>query len=159
MKISGWKEFAELVALIAVVGGLVAVVIELRQTQSALSAQAYQTRALDVIYTIHESSANPEQAVLRSQYLDGDLTVDAASPEELVQLRNYFYMRRTDLDNEHYQYQNGFLDPDFYETTTKREIKAYAPHWRAFGIPEPRQQFSEEVDRILADPSVKSALE
>jgi hypothetical protein len=68
-------------------------------------------------------------------------------------------MRRTDLDNEHYQYQNGFLDLDFYETTTKREIKAYAPHWRAFGVPEPRQQFSEEVERILADPAVKSSLQ
>jgi len=77
-----------------------------------------------------------------SDYLSGELTVDAASPEELSQLRSHFYLRRTDLDNEHYQYQNGFLDPDFYETTTKREIKAYAPYWRAFGIPEPRQEFS-----------------
>ena len=159
MKISGLKEFAELIALVAVVGGLIAVVIELRQTQSALGAQAYQSRALDVINTMHELSANPERAIVVSDYLDGDLTVDSASPEELVQLRNYFYIRRTDLDNEHYQYQNGFLDPDFYETTTRREIKAYAPHWRAFGIPEPRQQFSEEVERILADPAVKSVLE
>ena len=159
MKISGWKDLAELVALVAVIGGLVAVVIELRQTQSALSSQAYQTRALDVINTMHEVSANPELAVLVNDYLDGDLTVDAASTEELVQLRNHFYLRRTDLDNEHYQYQNGFLDPDFYATTTRREIKAYAPHWRAFGIPEPRQQFSEEVERILADPTVKSVLE
>jgi len=80
--------------------------------------------------------------MLVSDYLSGELTVDAASPEELSQLRSHFYLRRTDLDNEHYQYQNGFLDPDFYETTTKREIKAYAPYWRAFGIPEPRQEFS-----------------
>ncbi len=97
--------------------------------------------------------------MLFGDYLDGDLTADTASPEELAQLRSHFYTRRTDLDNEHYQYQNGFLDPDFYETTTKREIKAYAPHWRAFGVAEPRQQFTEEVDRILADPTVKSALE
>lgn len=159
MKISGWKDLAELVALVAVIGGLVAVVIELRQTQSALSAQAYQSRALDVINTMHEVSANPELAILVNDYLDGDLTVDAASTKELIQLRNHFYLRRTDLDNEHYQYQNGFLDPDFYETTTRREIKAYAPHWRAFGIPEPRQRFSEEVERILADPAVKSILE
>jgi hypothetical protein len=159
MKISGWKDYAELVALLAVVGGLIAVVIELRQTQSALSAQAYQSRALDVINTMRESSANPELAILLSNYLDGDLTVDAASPEELSQLRSHFYLRRTDLDNEHYQFQNGFLDPDFYETTTEREIKAFAPHWRAFGIPEPRKQFTEEVERILADPTVKSALE
>lgn len=159
MKISGWKDFAELVALIAVVGGLVAVVLELRQTQSALSAQAYQARALSVIDTMREIGANPELTILVNDYLSGDLSVDAASPKQLSQLHSYFYLRRTDLDNEHYLYQNGFLDPDFYETTTEREIKGYAPHWRAFGILEPRQQFTEEVDRILADPSVKSALE
>ena len=45
MKLSGWKDIAEIVALAAVVGGVFAVVIELRQTQSALRSQAYQTRA------------------------------------------------------------------------------------------------------------------
>lgn len=159
MNTSSWKDYAELVALIAVVGGLFAVVIELRQTQSALRAQAYQTRALDAISAPREWAKDPKPAMLFGDYLDGDLTADTASPEELAQLRSHFYTRRTDLDNEHYQYQNGFLDPDFYETTTKREIKAYAPHWRAFGVAEPRQQFTEEVDRILADPTVKSALE
>lgn len=159
MNTSSWKDYAELVALIAVVGGLFAVVIELRQTQSALRAQAYQTRALDAISATREWAKDPKPAMLFGDYLDGDLTADTASPEELAQLRSHFYTRRTDLDNEHYQYQNGFLDPDFYETTTKREIKAYAPHWRAFGVAEPRQQFTEEVDRILADPTVKSALE
>jgi hypothetical protein len=143
----------------AVVGGLIAVVIELRQTQSALRAQAYQTRALDAISATREWGTNPQSAMLFGDYLDGSLTIETASPEELIQLRSHFYTRRTDLDNEHYQYQNGFLDPDFYETTTKREIKAYAPHWRAFRVPEPRQQFTEEVDRIFADPTVKSALE
>ena len=159
MNISKWKELAEFIALIAVVGGLIAVVIELRQTQSALRAQAYQTRALDAISATREWSRSPEQAMLFGDYLDGSLTTVAASPEELSRLRSHFYTRRTDLDNEHYQYQNGFLDPDFYETTTKREIKAYAPHWRAFGILEPRQQFTEEVDKILADPAVKSVLQ
>ena len=159
MKLSGWKDIAEIVALMAVIGGLVAVVIELRQTQSALRAQAYQTRALDVISAMRESSVNPELDVLLSDYLTAKLTVETASPLELSQIRSHFYIRRTDLDNEHFQYQNGFLDPDFYRTTTEREIKAFAPHWRGLGIPEPRQQFTEEVDRILADPSIKSALD
>ena len=118
MKISGWKDLVELVALIAVIGGLAAVVVELRQTQSALSAQAYQTRALEVINAMLELSAHPELAILVNDYLDGRLAIDTASPEEQSQLFSHFYLRRTDLDNEHYQYQNGFLDPDFYETTT-----------------------------------------
>ncbi|MDH3550484.1 MAG: hypothetical protein OEQ16_14150 [Gammaproteobacteria bacterium] len=75
MKSFGWKVFAELVALMTVVGGLIAVVIELRQSQSALSTQAY------------------------------------------------------------------------------------APHWRVFRIPEPRQQFSEKVERVVADQAVNLSLE
>ena len=159
MKTSSWKETAELLALVAVIGGLIAVVMELRQTQSALRAQAYQTRALDVIGAMRVNSANPELDLLIKKVYSNELDFEAAVPEERSQISSHFYTKRTDLDNEHYQFQNGFLDPDFYRTTTEREIKAFAPFWRALGIAEPRQQFTEEVDRILADPSIKSALD
>jgi hypothetical protein len=159
MKTSSWKETAELLALVAVIGGLIAVVMELRQTQSALRAQAYQTRALDVIGAMRINSANPELDLLIKKVYSNELDFEAAVPEERSQISSHFYIKRTDLDNEHYQFQNGFLDPDFYRTTTEREIKAFAPFWRALGIAEPRQQFTEEVDRILADPSIKSALD
>jgi len=155
LKLSNWKDLVELVALLTVIGGLAAVVIELRQTQSALSAQAYQSRALDAISGLRQSFENPERSKLFKNYFQGNLTIETASPEELGHLRRTLYIRRTDLDNEHYQYQNGFLDRDFYETSTKRQIKTYAPHWRAFEIPGTRKQFAEEVDRILADPAVE----
>ena len=159
MKTSKWKETAELLALVAVIGGLIAVVMELRQTQSALRAQAYQTRALDVIDAKRFSSANPELSLLIQKIYSGELDIESATPEERSQINSHFYIKRTDLDNEHYQFQNGFLDPNFYRTTTEREIKAFASFWRALGVNEPRQQFTEEVDRILADPSIKSALD
>ena len=159
MKTSSWKETAELFALVAVIGGLIAVVMELRQTQSALRAQAYQTRALDVIGAMQINSANPKLDLLIKKVYSNELDFEAAVPEERSQISSHFYIKRTDLDNEHYQFQNGFLDPDFYQTTTEREIKAFAPFWRALGINEPRRQFTEEVDRILADPSIKSALD
>ena len=159
MKISRWKDTAELIALVAVIGGLIAVVMELRQTQSALRAQAYQSRALDVIAAMRVRYANPELDLLIRKFYSNELDIESATPEEMSRIRGHFYMRRTDLDNEHYHFQNGFLDPDFYRTTTKREIKAFAPFWRALGIAEPRQQFTEEVDKILADPSIISALD
>ena len=159
MKISSWKETAELLALVAVIGGLIAVVMELRQTQSALRAQAYQTRALDVISAMRFNSANPELSLLIQKVYSNELDFESATPEEMSQIISHFYIKRTDVDNEHYQFQNGFLDPDFYRTTTEREIKAFAPFWRALGVNEPRQQFTEEVDRILADPSIKSVLD
>lgn len=51
MEFSKYKDIAELVALVAVIGSLIAATIELRQTQEALQAEAYQTRALDGIAT------------------------------------------------------------------------------------------------------------
>ena len=157
MKISRWKDTAELIVLIAVIGGLIAVVMELRQTQSALSAQAYQSRALDVIAHMRFSSVNPELRLLIRKFYSNELDIESATPEERSRISSHFYMRRTDLDNEHYHFQNGFLDPDFYRTTTEPEIKAYAPFWRALEIAEPRQKFAVEVDRILADPLIESA--
>ncbi len=159
MKISRWKDTAELIALVAVIGSLIAVVMELRQTQSALRAQAYQSRALDVIAAMRVRSANPELDLLIKKFVSNELDIESATPEERSRIESHFYIRRTDLDNEHYHFQNGFLDPDFYRTTTEREIKAFAPFWRVLGIAEPRQQFTEEVDRILADPLIKSALD
>ena len=87
----------------------------------------YQTRALDVISAMREYSANAELEILLHDFFGNELTVETASPQELSRLRSHLYLRRRDLDNEHYQYQNGFLDPDFYHTTTDPEIKAFAP--------------------------------
>jgi hypothetical protein len=54
-------------------------------------------------------SANPELAMLLSDYLAGKLAIEAASPVEKSQLRSHFYMRRADLDNKHYQFRNGLI--------------------------------------------------
>ena len=56
-----------------------------------------------------------------------------------------------DLDNEHYQFQIGFLDPEFYENDTVSGIILFAPTWRRLGMREARKEFREEVDRILAE--------
>jgi hypothetical protein len=78
--------------------------MKLKQTQSALRAQAYQSRAMDAISGLRQSSENPERSRLFKNYFQGNLTIETASPEELSQLRRNLYIRRTDLDNEHYQY-------------------------------------------------------
>ncbi len=64
MNLTKWKDVAELVALIAVVGSLIAVAVELRQTQSALQAQTYQVRAFDGIAVNLEIAQNAELARL-----------------------------------------------------------------------------------------------
>jgi hypothetical protein len=98
---------------------------------------------------------NRELQALVADFESGILALDALEEEQRRILSRWYFIIRTDLDNEHYQYENGFLDPDFYRTTTVPGIKSDAPRWRALGIREPRASFSSEVDRILADPSTR----
>ena len=151
----GLKGAVEVLTLVAVVGGFVTVVQELRQTQSALDAQAYQARALETINASWETIGGDDEFLnLAIEFRSGQKDLASLTPVEKAKLTRFFHMRRTDTDNEHYQYQKGFLDEDFYQTTTVRDIKDMAPIWRMLGVPEPRQSFSDEVDRILADPSI-----
>lgn len=150
MSIEKWRDWFELIALIAVVGSLLALVVELRQTQVALRAQAYQARAFDGIGWNMELA---QDAVIRDiqERLD-DPAFDPASLEssEWSIAKRLINIVRIDLDNEHYQFQSGFLDSGFYYGETVERIRASAPIWREMGIVSPRQEFRAEVDRILA---------
>jgi len=151
MNIAKWKDLAELVALVAVVGSLLAVVIELRQTQGALQAQAYQSRAFDGIATNLALAQNDELARVEELIYSPDIDPAALSAEERRKVSRILNVIRIDLDNEHFQYEKGFLDPGFYHGESVEWIRVAAPVWRAFGQVEPKPDFREEVERILAE--------
>ncbi len=149
MSAGKWKDIAEIVALVAVVGSLVAVAYELRQTRDALMAQAYQARAFDGIATNFEFARDRELDRIGALAKAPDFKPDQLTEEERRVLDRLYSITRIDLDNEHYQYQMGFLDPSFYHGETEQWIREAAPVWRALGQPEPREAFRREVDRIL----------
>jgi len=151
MNIAKWKDLAELVALVAVVGSLLAVAIELRQTQGALQAQAYQSRAFDGIATNLALAQDDELARLEELIYSPDIDPAELSPEERRRVSRILNVIRIDLDNEHFQYQKGLLDPGFYHGESVEWIRVAAPVWRAFGQGEPRPDFRQEVERILAE--------
>ena len=152
-----WKDVAELLGFAAIVASMAAVAYELRQTKDALIASTYQARAFDAIA---ESNF-----VSDSEYLlpilvatDNGSDIDGfANLNEMDRLRlvNFFRSRMIDWDNEYYQYQHGYLDEDFFETTTKAKIKQWAPRWRALGLREARSEFSKLVDELTGDTQAK----
>ena len=154
MTTTKWKDIAEIVALFAVVASLIAVVVELRQTQAALQAQAYQTRASEAFLTHLEFAQHPELDILFKRSLAEDFDPASLTEAELAQLERMYFAIRTDVDNEFYQYQRGYLDPEFYERATVADIQEFAPRWRRLGIGELREEFRIEVERVLADPTV-----
>ena len=150
-----WKDIAEIVALFALVASLIAVAMELRQTQVALQSQAYQARAFQAYDNHMDMANNPTLEALFMQSWDEDFapaTMDAVDRNALIRIYSALLI---DVDNEHYQYQNGLLDAAFYRTWPVRDIKQFAPRWRSLGIGEPRPVFKAEVDRILADPAIR----
>ena len=154
MSIEKWKDWFELIALIAVIGSLLAVVVELRQTQTAMQAEAYQARAFNGIEWNMELAKDETLRSIQSRLDAPGFDPATLSPSELPIAKRLMTIVRIDLDNEHYQYQSGLLDPGFYYGETVYWIKHAAPIWRALGDSSPRQEFRAEVDRILADETI-----
>ena len=55
------------------------------------------------------------------------------------------------LDNYHYQYQQGFLDEEYWENVIVKAIRALAPRWRAIPDMYWRPSFKLVVDEILSE--------
>ncbi len=140
-----------IVANIGVIAGIVFLGYELRQTQMAMQSQAFQARALDAIDWNFEIAKDENLRKIAYQMDSGEFDPSSLTESEL---QIAFYLLdgiKVDVDNEHYQYENGFLDPDFYNGVTVPMIRYYAPIWREFGIGEGRPEFHREVDRILME--------
>ncbi len=150
MSIERWKDWFELMALVAVIGSLIAVVVELQQTQTAMQAQAYQARAFDGIEWNMELAKDESLRSMQARLDSADFDPATLSESELSLAKRLMTIVRIDLDNEHFQYQSGLLDPGFYHGETVNWIRHAAPIWRELGDMEPRPEFRAEVDRILA---------
>lgn len=150
---SSWKETAEVIGILAIVVSLIALVMELRQTQSALLAETYQTRAIDAIGELVDVADSEFIAPLLAATNYGDDQDAVANLDSVSRLRllHYLHARMIDWDNEHYQYQSGFLNEDFFEATTTDSVRTWAPRWRSIGLVEGRKGFREYVDRVLSE--------
>ena len=146
-----------IVANVGVIAGIVFLGYELRQTQIAMQSQAFQARALDALAWDLEIARDENLRKIQYQLDSGEF--DPSSLTEAERQIAFYLLdaARLDVDNEHYQYENGFLDPGFYNGVTVPMIRDYAPIWRDFGIGEGRPEFRREVDRILTDASVSSS--
>ena len=56
--------------------------------------------------------------------------------------------QQTHWDNMHYQYQQGYLDHEYYEDAFKDRVVRLAPTWKALGLTGGRRSFFAEIDRL-----------
>lgn len=152
MNTERWRFYAEMIGILAVVASLLALVVELRQTQKAVVAATYQARALDAIAANRLLMESEVMTPLLARVDVSDpKTIEALDDVELRRLNSFFRAMRLDSDNEYYQYQQGYLDEEYFEYNLKPRIKRTAPLWRAVGVTERRPSFHAFVESVLAE--------
>ena len=153
MKRPKLKDITELIGVAAIVISMAAITYELRQTKSALISSTYQERAIDAINELNFISDSEFllPVLITTNYGADTEAVEKLNDIEHGRLLNYLRARMIDWDNEYYQYINGYLTEDFFQTTTKPLVKMFAPRWRAIGLSESTKEFSNFIDVLLAE--------
>ena len=158
----------EFVGAIAVVVTLVYLAIQIRQNTHAMAesrrlalAQTYQMRA-DALQEMLVHAAE-------SEHIGPVITklVDAGYPENVQSLavlttvergrfRQWQIAQQTHWDNMFYQYQQGFLDEEYYRDSFRVRVRRLAPIWQALDLIGGRGSFDEEIRQILAETDEES---
>ena len=150
------NKWLTLCANIGVVIGLVLLLVELDQNSDLVRAQIHQSMS-DNWVTSRLAFADSEfllPAFEKLQGTDGiiDATaMDALDPVEAERVYRYLTAFIGDYDNLFYQYQQGYLDYEYYEYRVVPSIKQLAPLWSDLEIFErSRPSFKAEVERLAA---------
>jgi hypothetical protein len=48
----------------------------------------------------------------------------------------------------HFQYEQGFLDQEYYDSAFKERVLRLAPTWEALGVTGGRQSFFAAIERL-----------
>ena len=154
---------AELVGAIGVVATLIFLALQVRQSKEATeantkaldetrrlaSAQAYQNRSAEFERNAAEAVANsPYLPAIELKYHEGGL--NSLTDEEALRLRQATAGSIARLDNIHYQYQQGFIDDEFYNSAFTQAVELLADKLKDFDIAVgSRPSFKAEIERII----------
>lgn len=151
----------ELLGSIAVLATLVYLSVQIRQNTRSMEeskklalAQTYQMRA-DALQMMLVRAADSEHigpiiAKLTGLGYPEDIgALDALSKEERGRFRLWQIAQQTHWDNMFYQYQQGFLEQEYYQDSFIERVRRLAPTWQALNVTGARSSFDTEVERIL----------
>ena len=162
MSIMELGALGEFVGAIAVVVTLAYLAVQIRQNTRAMEesrrlalAQTYQVRA-DALQDMLVRAADSEHIgpiiakLTEAGYPENLASLDQLTAMERGRFRQWQIAQQTHWDNMFYQYQQGFLDEEYYRDSFRERVRRLAPVWRALGVTGGRRSFDEEIERILA---------
>ena len=153
----------EFVGAVGVIVTLAYLAVQIRQNTRAMEdgkrlalAQTYQMRA-DALQSMLVQAANSDHVgtilvKLTSHGYPEDIgALDQLSADERGRFRQWQIAQQTHWDNLFYQYQQGFLDKEYYEDAFRVRVKRLAPTWQALGLISGRSSFVRELENMLAE--------
>jgi hypothetical protein len=161
----------EFVGAIAVVATLAYLAIQIRQNTHSMEesrrlalAQTYQIRADALQQMLVQASESEYIGPIITKltvagYPEYVASLEQLTPEERGRFRQWQIAQQTHWDNMYYQYQQGFLDDEYYRDSFRERVRRLAPIWEALGVTGSRQSFMDEIDRIMASDSSQVSVE
>ena len=156
--------FGEFVGAIAVVATLFYLAVQVRHSRGATEAntrsmdesrslamaQTYQSRAIASYSAFDFDAETGGMAPIVVKYNESGF--DALSAVEKERFRAQALARAIWFDNLFYQYERGYLEPDYYESAIRPPLKTNAQKWMDADISTGRPSFRQEVDRLRGMP-------
>ena len=153
----------EFLGSIAVLATLVYLAMQIRQNTRTMDeskklalAQTYQMRS-DALQMMLVHAADSEYIgpiitkLTTAGYPDVTSSLDQLSTEELGRFRQWQIAQQTHWDNMFFQYQQGFIDEEYYRDSFRVRVGRLAPIWNALNIAGARCTFVAEIKSILAE--------
>ena len=159
MTIEELAAVGEIVGGIGVVASLIYLSVQIRQNTHAMDegrrlalAQTYQMRA-DALQQMVVTAATTEIGTIivkltNDGYPDDISSLDRLSADELGRFRLWQIAQHTHWDNLYFQFQQGFLDEEYFNDSFRERTVRLAPVWRALGIASGRRSFLQEIERL-----------
>ena len=153
----------ELVGAIGVVLTLWYLAVQIRQnthgmeeTKRLALAQTYQLRA-DALQNMLVQAADSQYIgplitkLTQHGYPEDVTALDRLTADERGRFRQWQIAQQTHWDNMYFQYQQGYLDEEYYHDSFRERVARLAPTWKALGITGGRASFTAEIERLLAE--------
>jgi hypothetical protein len=160
MNLQDWGAIGEVIGALAVVITLIYLAKQIRQNTHAMEearrlalAQTYQMRS-DALQAMLVDAADSEYIgpiIIRLTglgYPEDVTALDALTDAERGRFRMWQIAQQTHWDNMHYQYQQGYLDREYYEDAFRERVVRLAPTWQALGLTSGRRSFFAEIERL-----------
>ena len=163
MTLQDWGSNGEVVGALAVVVTLIYLAKQIRLNTHAMDegrklalAQTYQMRS-DALQAMLVHAADSEHIgpiiikLTEIGYPEDVKALDHLSDAERRRFRMWQIAQQTHWDNMHYQYQQGYLDREYYEDAFKDRVVRLAPIWKALDLTSGRRSFFAEIERLARE--------